>query len=82
VDVPADEEAAAAAILRSHPAVRNVRVNGRGIGIAVEETAQLDVLFLLRHHAIRVRDFRRLTPSLEDVMGRFADGHKRGPAGA
>ena len=82
VDVPADEELAAAAILRSHPAVRAVRVNGRGIGIAVEEAAQLDVLFHLRQRAIRVHDFRRLTPTLEDVMRRFAAGQKKGPVSA
>lgn len=82
VDVPTDEEVAAAAILRSHPAVQGVRVNGHGIGIAVEEAAQLDVLFHLRQRAIRVRDFRRVIPTLEDVMGRFGDGHQRGRVGA
>ena len=79
VDVPTEEEVAAAAILRSHPAVQGVRVNGRGIDIAVEESAQLDVLFHLRKRAIRVCDFRRLTPTLEDVMGRLADGRKGSP---
>ena len=80
VDVPGEEGVAAAAVLQSHPAVRDVRINGYGIGIAVEEAAQLDVLLHLRQRSIQVRGFRRLTPSLEEVMGRLGNGHTKAPA--
>ena len=78
VDVPGDDRVAAVAALRSHPAVQDVRANGRGMHVTAAEAAHLDVLLDLRQRAIHVRDFRRLSPTLEDVMGRLTDGHEIG----
>lgn len=72
----AGNAAAAAAILREHPAVRDVRTNGRGMYVTVPEADHLDVLLHLRQRAIAIRDFRRLAPALEDVMGRLARDHR------
>lgn len=71
IDVPEGRAPEAAAVLRTHPAVREADANGMGVRIAVAGRAHLDVLLHLRQHEVPVREFRTRPPALEDVMQRL-----------